>query len=485
MSLRIDPALNSPRKPELAPSNMKKPESRSESRIENRPEKRATGSTAPANKLDKPQAKNEVERKDDHHSENKTENTQSAKAVPQKRSHEVNEQDDDLLFSAELESQMESDEIASLQGLEGLEEIKVTPKQAVTALSALAGIAAAQSQTDVPVEVIFNNAQEMPVNTQANLTAKSDLQALLTGDGNLNIEMPKADSSLYVADNNLLNVEPVLSENGEVVNEVVNNDTKLKLSKEVATNPKLVDNENVVDLLNQKKNFRNPVQAQYANQNPKFVLEKIMKEVKAKAGVNEMTPDEAKMMKNLDMLTDADKMVKLVGGEKNADNQPQLNTKATDKVFDMSKIKSTNANEIIDQISNHIIQNQTARSTNVDLAVNHADLGRININVSKLNPEQVNIQIMTHTPEGKQFFAENSRGLLNHLATNGVNVNDLKLDNTSSSNLNSGKDNSNSSEQFAGNPRGQQSPNQSEDNNRRQDSKRREDLWDLYRRNAA
>lgn len=479
MSLRIDPALNSPRKPELAPSNMKKPELRSE--------KKATGSTSPAKKFDKPQEKNEVANKIED-----TENTQGTKAIPQKRSHEVDEQDDDLLFSAELESQMESDEIASL---EGLEEIKVTPKQAVTALSALAGIAAATAteQTNAPVEVIFNNAQnnvqnnvqEIPVNTPV---AKSDLQALLAGDGKLNVEMPKTDASLYMADNNLLNAEPVLTEQGEVV---VSSDAKLKLGKEAAANPanpKLVDNENVVDLLNQmnqKKNLRNPVQAQYANQNPKLVLEKIMKEVKAKAGVTEMTPDEAKMMKNLDMLTDADKMVKLVGGEKNTENKMELNTKGADKVFDMSKIKSTNANEIIDQISNHIIQNQTARSTNVDLAVNHADLGRININVSKLNPEQVNIQIMTHTPEGKQFFAENSRGLLNHLATNGVNVNDLKLDNTSSSNLNSGKDHSNSSEQFTGGGRGQHSANQSEDNNRRQDSKRREDLWDLYRRNAA
>lgn len=461
MSLRIDPALNSPRKMEVAPSNMKKPEARLESRPHAAPTKLARKSQENSSE-DKRDTR--VEKKSPTH----VENTNS-----QKKSKEVNEQDDDLLFSAELENQMASDELSSL---EGMEEVAVTPKQAVTALSALAGIAAAQENVEgeAPVEVIFNNAPQKTIIKPQN----SDLQALLNGPGDLNGEMPVADASLYNVDATLLNA-------GDAEGELTGTGAKPSLVKNVDTSSKIVDNENVVDLLNQKKNLRNPVQAQYANQNPKFVLEKIMKEVKAKAGVSEMTPDEAKMINNIDMLTDADKMVKLVGGEKEFDTKSQMSLKASDKVFDMSRIKSSNANEIIDQISNHIIQNQTARSTNVDLAVNHADLGRININVSKLNPDQVNIQIMTHTPEGKQFFAENSRGLLNHLASNGVNVNDLKLDNTSSSNLNSGKDNSNSSEQFAGGQRGQQSPNQSEDNNRRQDSKRREDLWDLYRRNAA
>lgn len=474
MSLRVDPKLKSPEPTAPAASNLKKPEHRGEVRS-NASNTNSKETHAASTKESKKESIHQVEHKDDYKAEKKPANTsnrvQAPKNNPIKDSTKETEVDSDLEFSAELEKQMEGADIALVEGMpEDLQEIPVTQTQAVTALSALAGIAAAQEAAPTgkaPVEVVFNNAQEKVLAPKQN----SDLQALLTGDGQMNVEMPQTDSSLYSADKLLKTSE----------GEVVDLTAKVKSTKEVAQ-PQITDNENVVDLLNQKRNLKNPVQGQYANQNPKLILEKVMKEVKTKTGNMEVTPDEIKMMKNLDYLNDADKVVKFVGGDK--DLSANLNTKATDKVFDLSKIKTTNANEIIDQISNHIIQNQAARSKTVDLAVNHNELGRINIHVQKLNPEQVNIQIMTQTPEGKQFFAENTRGLLNHLSTNGVNVADLKLDNTSSSQLNSGKDHASSSDQFAGN-RGQHSQNQSEDNNRRQDSKRREDLWDAYRRNAA
>lgn len=154
------------------------------------------------------------------------------------------------------------------------------------------------------------------------------------------------------------------------------------------------------------------------------------------------------------------------------------------KVFDMSHVKSSNADQIMNQISDYIVQAKAAKEPTVTMRVNHDELGMIDITVQKasqMNADSVAINIGAHSAEGKNFFQQNSKELFSHLASSGINVSDMKLETPSQSsksdfdmNGRSQQGNQGSEKQFA-----------SEQNQRRQDSDRRQDLWKLLNKEAA
>ncbi len=154
------------------------------------------------------------------------------------------------------------------------------------------------------------------------------------------------------------------------------------------------------------------------------------------------------------------------------------------KVFDMNQVKSGNADQILSQITDYIVQAKASKEPSVSMRMNHDELGMIDITVAKtsqFNMEAVAINIGTHSLEGKNFFQQNSKDLFTHLSNTGINVADLKVDTPSQSSkgefdMNGGsrQGQSGAEKQFG-----------SESNQRRHDSDRRQDLWKLLDDEAA
>lgn len=163
---------------------------------------------------------------------------------------------------------------------------------------------------------------------------------------------------------------------------------------------------------------------------------------------------------------------------------PQLNeTQAAPKVFDMNQVKTTNADQIISQITDYAIQAKAAKEPTVNLRMNHEELGMIDITVTKsgVNHEAIAVNIGTHSVDGKNFFQQNSKDLFSHLTNAGLNISDLKVETPTQTAKNdfdfgsqSGKNQSGAEKQFG-----------SEQNQRRHESERRQDLWKLLNQEAA
>lgn len=156
------------------------------------------------------------------------------------------------------------------------------------------------------------------------------------------------------------------------------------------------------------------------------------------------------------------------------------------RVFEMGQLKTDNANQIINQITDYIVQVKASKEPTVNLRVNHDDLGMIDITVSKNAPtpgvqDSVAINIGTHTQDGKSFFQQNSKDLFSHLTQSGLNVADLKIETPTQTAKNdfdmggqSRQGQSGAEKQFG-----------SEQNQRRHESDRRQELWDLLKNSEA
>ena len=157
---------------------------------------------------------------------------------------------------------------------------------------------------------------------------------------------------------------------------------------------------------------------------------------------------------------------------------------ATVKTFDLSQIKTADADKIMNQISNYIIQAKASKEPTVSMRMTHDELGMIDITVMKsgvMNSEAVAINIGAHSIDGKNFFQQNSKDLFQHLTTAGINVSDLKVETPS---------NSSRGEFDLSQQNQKQSPSGerqfgSEQNQRRHDQERRQDLWKMFNQEAA
>lgn len=152
------------------------------------------------------------------------------------------------------------------------------------------------------------------------------------------------------------------------------------------------------------------------------------------------------------------------------------------KTFNMSNIKSEDSNQIMNQITNYISQAKAAKEPTVNMRVNHEELGMIDITVNKsAGNDAIAINIATHSTDGKNFFQTNSKELLSHLSTSGLNVSDMKVETPSQTAKNdfdfgsqSGRGGSGQEKQFG-----------SEQNQKRHDSDRRQSLWDILQDKEA
>lgn len=100
------------------------------------------------------------------------------------------------------------------------------------------------------------------------------------------------------------------------------------------------------------------------------------------------------------------------------------------KVLDLSKLNTSNTNEIINNISNYIQQNQIMNKESLDLNVYHDELGQFKINVSKNAADKSNaidMQIMTSSKEGHEFFTKHEVALMKNLSQAGVQLAEFKI----------------------------------------------------------
>ena len=152
---------------------------------------------------------------------------------------------------------------------------------------------------------------------------------------------------------------------------------------------------------------------------------------------------------------------------------------ASAKVFDMSALQNAdNANELINQIQNYIIQTKAGNEQSVQMTFNHAELGNIDLQVMKAGGDNINIFINAQTAEGAKFFQQTKGELLQNLQQSGLQVAEFKLDSSSSSNNNS-HTNQDSSKQFNSQERQHAGHEQ---NRREKDSDRRQELWQHLQR---
>ncbi len=110
--------------------------------------------------------------------------------------------------------------------------------------------------------------------------------------------------------------------------------------------------------------------------------------------------------------------------------QQNLQTNVPQKVLDLSTVNMTNTNELIQKISDYVQQSQVANSDSIDLKVKHDSLGEFNIQVNKQHGAQnqaMDMQIVTSTAEGHEFFTKNEIGLLKNLSQAGIQLSDLRI----------------------------------------------------------
>ncbi|EQC45797.1 hypothetical protein M899_1272 [Bacteriovorax sp. BSW11_IV] len=156
------------------------------------------------------------------------------------------------------------------------------------------------------------------------------------------------------------------------------------------------------------------------------------------------------------------------------------------KVLDLNSLNTTDANQVIEKISNYIVQSKINNTDTLDLVVKHDSLGQFNVLVNKTQgSDLIDLQIRTATAEGNQFFAKHETELLKHLGQNGVKVADLKIamnDAITMSNGSEMKKNTDSGSQFSQNQNHSSHANNSFSGDfGRGGEQRRKDLWQEYR----
>lgn len=152
------------------------------------------------------------------------------------------------------------------------------------------------------------------------------------------------------------------------------------------------------------------------------------------------------------------------------------------KVFDMNNIKTNNTNEIINQITDYVIQAKASKEPTVHMRFNHDDLGMVDLHVSKVtNSDSIAVNIGAHSLEGKNFFQQNAKELLSHLASTGHTVTDMKVETPSQM----AKSDFDFGSQLGRGQQGQDKQFGSEQNQRRHEQERRADLWKALNQEAA
>ena len=157
-----------------------------------------------------------------------------------------------------------------------------------------------------------------------------------------------------------------------------------------------------------------------------------------------------------------------------------VTTSGEQKVFQLNTLGQSadvNADSILSQVSDYIVQARAAKEPTVNLKVQHDELGLLDITVNRQSHDSVNIAIASKDANVSAFLGQHREQLLSHLGQAGVTVAELRFDSSSSANRDMGQSN----QQGSQNSSGQDRQFGSEQNQRRQEQERREELWNFAR----
>jgi hypothetical protein len=171
------------------------------------------------------------------------------------------------------------------------------------------------------------------------------------------------------------------------------------------------------------------------------------------------------------------------------DNGISLKNSEAPKVLDLSNIQTTNTNQLIEKISDYVMQSNVAGKNQIDLTVKHEQLGQFQIQVTKnptlSQPNQIDMQIMTSNSEGHKFFVANEAALMKSLNQSGINLSDLRIVSGMTEMTANTFGESKQSSSFSQNQNGFSQSHQSFDSfssgDFKQGSEKRKDLWNEYR----
>ena len=154
-------------------------------------------------------------------------------------------------------------------------------------------------------------------------------------------------------------------------------------------------------------------------------------------------------------------------------------------VLDLSKLNTSNTNEIIKNISNYIEQNQIMNKDSLDLNVHHDELGSFKIQVTKNSADNkagMDMQIITTTAEGHEFFARNEIPLMKTLSQAGIQLQDFKIV-SSNETMSFAQSDSRQNGQSQSQGQMNQKDFMGQNPDRNNGSERRKELWEEANRN--
>jgi nucleoid DNA-binding protein len=104
------------------------------------------------------------------------------------------------------------------------------------------------------------------------------------------------------------------------------------------------------------------------------------------------------------------------------------NVPSSAPVFDMSKMNSSQSEQIIQQVTQYLQQSQIRNGKELNLTVNHESLGQFKINARKMKEgDGINLEINTMGDAAHKFFTKHENDLMSKLSLSGVKISDYKV----------------------------------------------------------
>lgn len=204
------------------------------------------------------------------------------------------------------------------------------------------------------------------------------------------------------------------------------------------------------------------------------------KDVKSKGSIDELTSPDLKVANDLSQIKES-----FIPQMSKSENNSNIDSNTTGKVLDLSKINTSNTNEIIKRISDYVEQSQVANKDSLDLVVKHDSLGQFKIQVNRPvggNNLPMDMQITTSTAEGHDFFVKNEIGLMKNLSQAGIQLSDLRIVSGGES-MSFAQNDSKNSQNSQNNGQTQKEFMNFESGDSSQGSQRRRELWQEARAN--
>lgn len=296
-----------------------------------------------------------------------------------------------------------------------------------------------------------------------NLQAKSDLKS----------DAKNSDKFTLISGEEFVDVKNKIPDNKEINLNKKNIDLSDVIQKDVRNNSKVQGYQNGQNLLNDSM-----------IRTSKDLAFKDGKKTKH-SSIEELLSPDLKKSHELSLIKESPLMVPVMAKENNQLGADLKSNEAV-KVLDLSKMNSTNTNQIIEKISDYVMQSQVAGKDKLDLIVKHDSLGQFQIQVNKVpNQNQIDMQIVTNNHEGHKFFVEHEAALVKTLQQSGIQLSDFRIvSSMTDSSLNSFGE----SKQFSSFSQNQNSSSEQHQSFQsfssgdfRQGKERRNELWNEYR----